>query len=79
MNVEAYLGVLLEGQHDFWGAVPSRRHVFRHEPCFSAGWLGGLDGSRETEIADFEIAVGVEEEVGGFEIAVDDIGGMKSL
>jgi hypothetical protein len=36
-------------------------------------------GTRKTEIADFEIAVGVEKKVGGFEISVKDIGGVESF
>ena len=38
-------------------------------------WVGMVDGlgaSRKTKVTDLEVAVGVEEQVGWFEIAVDD-------
>lgn len=71
------LGVLLEREHDFRRAVPSRRDVFSHEPGFSARRLGGFYGSCKTKVADLEVAVGIEEQVRGFEVAVDDIGAVE--
>ena len=73
------LCVLLEGQHDFGSAVPPRGNVFRHEARFRAGWFGSLDGSGKAKVADFEVAIGIEEEIRGFEITVDDISGMECL
>ena len=73
------LGVLLEREHDLGGAIPPRRDVFGHEPCLGARELGGLDVPRQPEITRFEIAVSVEEEVRGFEIAIDDVGRVESF
>lgn len=55
--------VLLPGKHDFRCAVVARRDVARH--------LRILD-AREAKVADFEVAVFVDEDVGGLEVAVDD-------
>ena len=44
-----------------------------------AGWIHGL---RETEVEDFDGAVGADFDIGGFEIAVDDslfMSGFESL
>jgi hypothetical protein len=57
--------VLLPGEHDLGGAVVARRHVARH--------LGVLD-AREPEVADLEVAVLVDEDVAGLEVAVDHAG-----
>ena len=56
-----------------------RRDVFGHEPGLGARGLDGLDVPRQPEITRFEIAVGVEEQLRGFEIAVDDIGRMEGF
>ena len=76
---DAYLRVLLEGKHDFWRAVPSCRDVFRHETRLRARGLGGLDRPCEAKVADLEVAVGVQEQVRGLKVAVDDVGGMQRL
>lgn len=73
------LCVLLESQHDFGSSIPASRDVFGHETCFSSRGFCGLYGSREAEVAHFEITVGVEKEIGGFEIPMDDVCGMKSF
>ena len=54
--------VLLEGQHDLRRSVPARRDVFGHE----AGRLGiSQHGrSREAKVADLQIAIGVEQQIG---------------
>jgi hypothetical protein len=54
------LGVLLEGQHDLGGSVPSSRDIFRHETgvILCTGRRSG-----ESEITDFEIAVGIQKQV----------------
>ena len=65
-NVHLYI-VLLPREHDLRCSVVSRRDV--------AGHLRVLY-TRQAEVADFEVAVFVDEDVGGFEIAVDDAGGV---
>jgi hypothetical protein len=62
--------ILLPGQHDLGGAVVARRDV--------AGHLGVLD-TGETKVADLEVAVLVDENVGGFKVAVDDAGRVNVL
>jgi hypothetical protein len=64
----------LEGEHNFRCSVPAGCDIFRHVP----GVLFGIIAvpSCETEVADFELAVGVDEEVTGFQVPVEDIGGV---
>ena len=57
--------VLLPRQHDLRRAVVSSRNVARHLGILQAG---------EAEVADLEIAVLVDEDVAGLEVAVDDAG-----
>ncbi len=69
-------GVFLKREHNFRRAVPSCRDVFGHE----AGVVLDVGcGASETEVADFEIAVGVEEEVRGFQVAVQDVGAVHGF
>jgi hypothetical protein len=79
MRGRAHLCILLECQHDFGCAVPPGSDVFCHESRLRAGGFCGLDGTRETKVTDLEIAVGVEKEVGRFEIPVDDVGGVEGF
>ena len=69
-------GVLLEGEHNLGRTVPSRRNIFRHEARIILGRSGR---SSETKVTDLEVAVGVEKEIGGFEVAVEYVGGMHGL
>lgn len=71
------LGVALEAEHDFRGAVPSRGYIF----CHVASILFGVDGeaASKTKIANLELTVGIHKEVTGLEISVEDIGGVDVL
>ena len=62
--------VLLPCEHDLGCAVVTRRDV--------AGHLRILD-TREAEIADLEVAVLVDQDVAGLEVAVDDARGVHVL
>ena len=62
--------VLLPGEHDLGGTVVAGRHV--------AGHLGVLDAG-EAEVADLEVAVLVDEDVAGLEVAVHDAGRVHVL
>jgi hypothetical protein len=64
--------VALEAQHDLGGAVPSRRDVLGHVPRILLRVHGETPG--ETKIANLELAVGIDEQVAGLEIAVQDVG-----
>lgn len=70
------LGVFLERQHDLRGTVPASSHIFRHEARVVVG-RGGR--ASKTEIAHLQIAVGIEQEVGGLQITVQDVGRMHGL
>lgn len=75
------LGVLGQREHDLRGAVPARGHVLREigvllrgravaRVCFEA---------RKTEVADLEVALLVDQEVGRLEVAVDDAAAVEVL
>lgn len=55
--------ILLPCQHDLWGAIVPRRYISRHLRILQ---------SSETKIADFEITVLVDKNVGGFLIMGGD-------
>ena len=59
--------VLLPREHDLRCSVVSRRDIASHLRILYAC---------QAEVADFEVAVLVNEDVGGLEIAVDDAGGV---
>lgn len=64
-------GVALEREHNLWSTVPSCSYVFRHVPSI----LLGVDRetSREAEVANLQLAVGVDEQVSGLQVTVKDI------
>lgn len=47
--------------HDFWSPVPSSGDVFSHEA--SSLFVVDEGGSGETKVTDFEITVGIQQEV----------------
>lgn len=55
--------VLLPREHDFGGSVVSRRHISSHLRVLDAG---------KSEVANLQIAVLVDQDVAGLEIAVND-------
>ena len=63
-------------QHDLRRSVPPRRNVFGHEAGIL---LCRLDASRQAKVANLKVAVGVEQEVGRLEVAVDDVGRVEGL
>jgi len=70
------LGVLLESQHNLRGSVPAGCDVFSHET--GVVFLRGGRAS-EAEIANLEVAIGIEEQVGWLEISVENVCGVHSL
>lgn len=60
-----FLVVPSPGEHDLGCAVVSRRNIACHLRFLHAG---------QAKVADFEIAVLVDEDVAWFEVAVDDTG-----
>lgn len=77
MDEHTSFGVALEAKHNLGRAVPSRGHIFRHVTCI----LLRVDGeaSGETKIANLQLAVGVDEEVSGLQVTVEDIGRVDVL
>lgn len=62
--------ILLPCEHDLGGAIVPRRNV--------AGHLGVLD-TRQTKVADLEVAVLVDQDVTWFEVPMDDPGRVNIL
>ena len=65
-------GVALEREHNLWSTVPSCSDVFRHVPSI----LLGVDRetSREAEIANLQLAIGIDEQVSRLQVTMEDIG-----
>lgn len=64
--------VALERKHDFRRSVPSRCDIFSHISCIL--FRVNTEPSRQTEIADLKLAIGVDQQVAGFEITVEHVG-----
>lgn len=69
--------VRLEAEHDFRRSVPSRCNVFGHVSCVL--FRVHTEASRQTEIANLELAVGVDEQVAGLQVTVEDVCGVYVL
>lgn len=61
---------MTSAEQDFGAAVPKR------DDFVGVGAEGDAEGASETEVADLEVAVFVDEEVLGLEIAVQDAVGV---
>lgn len=70
-------GVALETQHDLWSTVPSSRNVLSHVTGIFF-WIN-RETTSQTEIANLEFTVGVDQQVTGFQITVQNIGGVDVL
>jgi hypothetical protein len=55
--------------------MSSTQLTLRHEP--RGLWVTSLCASSQPKVAHFEVAVGVEKEVGRLEVAVDDCGSVR--
>lgn len=60
--------VVLEAEHDLGRAIPSRCDVLSHVPRVFLGV--NREASREPEIANLQLAVGVDEQIARLEVAV---------
>lgn len=69
--------VALEAKHNLRSTVPSRGNVLCHVSCV----LIRVDGeaSSETKVANLELAIGIDKQVAGLEISVEDIGRVDVL
>ena len=73
--------IILKAEHNLRRPVPPRRDIFGHEPGIGGVGEGGIafETPGETEVANFEFTVGVDEEVSRFEVPVEDGGGVDVL
>lgn len=71
-NKVSYLGVHLERQHDFGGAIPPRCNVFSHDSNLFASGNTRLHAPRQAKVANLEITVRVKQQVGRLEVAVNN-------
>lgn len=62
--------VLSAAEQDLWRAVPQR------DDFVGVGAQGDAEGAREPEVGEFEVAGAVDEEVLGFQVAVEDAVGV---
>ena len=70
------LCILLKSEHNFRRPIPPRRHILGHKPGII---LRGISTPCQSKVTDFEIAVGIEQQVGGFQVTVEDVGRMHCL
>lgn len=77
MALRTCFGIALEAQHNLRCTVPSGCNVLGHVACVL------LRVDRETtgqaEVTNLELAVGIDQQVTGFEIAVQDVGRVDVL
>lgn len=71
------LGVLCGAQENFRGPIPAGGHVLRQNSVVLRLIL--QNRSREAEVRDLHVAVGVEEDVGRLQVAMDDFRRMDVL
>lgn len=62
------VGLLLGVEDDLWGAVPPR-HDLLGQLIISREWV---EGARQAEVAYLQVTVLVDEDVGWFDVAVDN-------
>ena len=64
-------GVTLEGEHNLGGAIPTGRNVLSHVPSILL-WIDA-EPSRQAEIGNLELAVGVDQQVSRLQVTVQDV------
>ncbi len=62
--------VVCKAEHNLRCAIPPRRDIFGHEPLL----LGLIKPAGKSKIANFELAIRVDEQVARLEIAVQHVG-----
>ena len=75
--VRTGFGVALKAQHDLGRAVPARRHVLSHVARILLRVHRKTAG--QSKIADLELAVGVDQQIAGLQVAVQHIGRVDVL
>lgn len=67
--------VALEAEHNLWCSVPSRCDVFSHVPCIF--FRVNTETSRQTKISNLQLAIGIDQQVAGLQVTVQDIGAVN--
>lgn len=70
--------IIRKAQHDLRCPIPSSRNILRHEPLTSTSLsllrtTARCISSRQAEIAYFQLAVGVNEQIARFEVTMEDV------
>ena len=65
------LGVALETQHDLWCSVPAGGYIFGHVPRILL-WIH-RKASGQTKITDLELAIGIDEQIAGLQVAMQHV------
>ena len=83
MNRGGETHVVGKAQHDLWRSIPPSSNVFGHESLVGTSLGVGTSprrvSPRETEVADLELTVGVNQEVTRLEIAMNNVSGVDVL
>lgn len=77
MALRTCFGIALEAQHDLRRTVPSGCDVLGHVTCVLL-WVN-RETTSQAEVTNLELAVGIDQQVTGFEIAVQDVGRVDVL
>lgn len=64
-------GVGLEGKHDFWSTIPSRRDILGHISCILF-WIN-RETSCQTEIANLQLTVSIDKQVARLQVTMKDV------
>ena len=67
----------LEAQHNLRSTIPARSNVFGHIPCILIRVLG--EASSETEIANLQFAVGIDQQIAWLQISMEHVGRVDVL
>ena len=76
------LGILVTRQHDLRGAVPPCHHILGQQQRIARladHLLVAQHAPGKAEVANLEVAVGIDEQVRRLEVAVQDVGRMDVL
>lgn len=72
--------VVGEAQHDLWGTIPPGGDVLGHEALVSGSFGRWRLPTRrcvstgQTKVADFELAIGIDEQVTRLKVTVEHVG-----
>jgi hypothetical protein len=76
---ETDLCVHLERKHNLRCTIPSRRHIFSHQPSFLGARSCCFNTPRQAKVADFKVTISIEQQVRRFQISMDNVGAMYRL